>query len=449
MNVTNRWPLGWSSIFAGSKIVALLALVSLCLTASPVLADEPEDEPLEIRMYQVGDLVDRNPSRPFTGFSLPGISDQGQPFLMGRGGPNGGGNMYTPSGGGGTSGGGVFSISPALALPAAQFGGGGGLGGGQWVLGSQGAYSGYVSPVQNLIEVILTCVEDHTWRQSGGPGQIASLGNILIVTQTKAVHDQIGSFLDVLRQTGNANSSPVTIRAVWLTVDEAQLQMLKVKRNQSVDRDVLNQLVKEQGRRGSVSCFSGQTVHIAAGNLKSAVESVIPVVGQIDREDVVPTAIVNHPPDATIDSADNELVNDDAAKPNRVKAQLVATLASPELEELVSAAPQERGVGYQPVLRWINFGAVLEVTPEVNTDERKIHLDLSSVVVLPKTGDQRVTNPVTGPDLELANVRCQQFSATVQINDSTPTLVGGSTIEAEDGTPQQTWLIVEAILGEE
>ena len=47
-------------------------------------------------------------------------------------------------------------------------------------------------------------------------------------------------------------------------------------------------------------------------------------------------------------------------------------------------------------------------------------------------------------EVDKLNMHCQQFMTSIRVNDSTPTLVGGSAFDAAPQGKLQTYLILEA-----
>lgn len=58
-------------------------------------------------------------------------------------------------------------------------------------------------PEEKLIEIITSMVAPDTWEETGGTGNVTSLGGELqglVIAQTDQVHDQIADLLEKLRQ---------------------------------------------------------------------------------------------------------------------------------------------------------------------------------------------------------------------------------------------------------
>ena len=253
----------------------------------------------------------------------------------------------------------------------------------------------------------------------------------MIVSQTPTIHNQIEALLEMLGQTkaSTNNQSLVTIDAIWLTIDEAQLGELDPKSDRSVDREALEKLTKEFGRRGQITCFDGQRVHIASGNLRSSVESVVPVVGQNDG------------PGGLLDKDLEAIVETDS--PSKLPNHVMAQVTSSSQRDLGGSigADVPNSVGYQPVARWTNYGTVLQVLPRVETD-RQIWLDISSIIVKP--GGASTKTQMGQIEIDSHNMHCQQFKTTLRVSASTPILVGGSAFDTDSQDKMQTYLILEA-----
>ena len=246
--------------------------------AQVALSQDGEGEPIVVQVYDISEFVTQRTDQPFDGFVIPGISPDQPDVFTGGGGQGGGGGGFGDGGShGGGGGGGVFRIAPLGPRRSAARGSVSGVGYRTFGFGD----------VTNLsaafARVIVDSVANDTWEQNGtGPGTINFIGTTMIVSQTPTAHKQIEALLKMLGQTkaSSKNQSQVTINAIWLTIDEAQFATLAPKSDRSVNEDALEKLTAEFGRRGQITCFDGQSVHIAAGNLRSSVESVVPVVGQ-------------------------------------------------------------------------------------------------------------------------------------------------------------------------
>ena len=392
-----------------------IAVVSLGLAflGSQTTVAQNKDEPLVIKLHDVQDLFSRGDNQPFGGFVLPGI----KPTALSHGSRATSGG-YSASGG---QSGGVFNIAPT----AAQFGGTGR--GVQRTLppNSNGQPS---IKIEELSTVIMNSIASETWMEIGdGEGSMQIFGNILIVSQTESVHSQIKVFLSMLREATEKRRQMINIKAIWLTIDETQLEKLDPQSNQVVDKKVLKKLAGEHGRRAQITCLNAQTVHVAAGNLKSSVESVVPIVGQHDLKLEAPTQIAKAQPEK-------------AKLPKHIMAQ-VFNSAQDSFEGGNSRVTTERGIGHQPVSRWINYGSLLQLTPWMKS-KSEIEIDLSSIIINPGLKIPDFTAGLS--TVNRHNMHIQQFRSSCRVNVGTPTLVGGSTFESQKESGLQTYLIIEA-----
>ena len=186
----------------GISLRAALRLLLRDLDLTYVIQDEvllittPEEAEnrLTTRIYAVGDL---SGSSGFRGKTV-------QPSMGGMGGMGGGG-----MGGGGMGGGGMFSVK---AEPA-----------GDEDTGSPAENEARPSSVsapeqtvvpssgETLVEMITATIEPTSWDEVGGPGSIAGASfrgvDVLVVSQTQDVHQQIADLLDKLRKFVCCNQS--------------------------------------------------------------------------------------------------------------------------------------------------------------------------------------------------------------------------------------------------
>jgi hypothetical protein len=378
------------------------AVALVCIAAKSGAADPPSrqgraknqearGEAGVIRVYTVGDLLYLPNDYPYRG-SLPTVA----PFDSGRGtaGGFGGGFGRGPAGGGmggggmgGMGGGGQFSV-PADAAPPQilrQFGGAPAAGrNAPAPLGFRGAQ--LINLIKSLVRVDWEAEEGASETSS----QILLFGNNLIVRTNAQAHEQIAELLKALKATNAAR--PVTVEAIWILLDAQKIDSLRAAQNNgphatlSLDRKWLAEIAHDTTTfRGQITCLNGQTVHFATGQRRVIPSGATPTVG-------------------------------------------------------VGA------VGYSSATEVLNIGAVLQITPNVTTAERRTAtLDLHSVVTQwGKQGDPihvasqsasgssdkmpggpLVTNMAT---IDRANVGTLEWSTTVEVPVGEPVLVGAATL---------------------
>ncbi len=211
--------------------------------------------------------------------------------------------------------------------------------------------------------------------------------------------------------------------------------------------------------RAEITCLDGQTVHLVAGNFKSEIASVTPVVGQ-------------HGP-TSIEQIAAEVGG--ATKPARATAPTAKTLPAEILAQVsdpfgggaegggdpfgAAASTSDRRtewqahqphVGYQPVTRITNYGALLQVTPTVIPNSTRIAIDLQSSVIRPSDNP---AGTASFPPMQLGQMDliAQQFMTSLTLPVGQPVVVGGSTLQPLDANAggQQLYLILEVSVASE
>ena len=279
-----------SAIGFGIVVMGGIASAQVASTGAPAAAAAGNVVPeLVTLVYPVADLVFTAPNYPFQGISVPGTASKSEPSDGGAsggavggfgGGGFGGGGGGGRSGLGGGLGGGGFNVVPEPGqqlLPR--------HGSGAFSVADGGA-AGSNRPIDRLAQAIQISIRPEMWSDRGGPGSIVALGDRLIITQSKEIHEAIRDLLVALRSSGGARST-VTVRAWWLRLDMSQYQRLLADMPASsppkVNRTQLEQLAADRAADyAEITCFDGQTVHVISGRFRNAITSVIPVVGQAE-----------------------------------------------------------------------------------------------------------------------------------------------------------------------
>lgn len=271
-------------------------------------------------------------------------------------------------------------------------GGMGGMSGGaiNGRVGRRAAPIGAQADFDSLIDLITSSIRPTTWDSVGGPGSIAPFEGspeMLIFGQTQEIHQETEKLLEQIRA-ARSKMPLVTMRALWLLLDMKQLDDLLASRSGKqggVDHKALREMAdKAKGYAGMISCFSGQTVHIASAHSQSAVVGAIPVVGS--------------------------------------------------------------GVGYQPVVSNPQCGAMLQVTPQVLPGGKTAVVDLWSSVVRSEGPEEQIhflggkpaseKGDKTGKNGEAAepsvtldrvNLAVEQLGTTLRLPLGEAMLVGGLT----------------------
>jgi hypothetical protein len=378
--------------------LATLALTLWFVSHTPAQAQKADDdaERLEIRVYRVGDLLLPPRNYPFAADSLPttGMSRaSATPDARFFGGAMGG-----QGGGGFGGGGGLFQVkdqtptTPPHVLP--QVGGGGGWSeavGGAVGMGGLG-FADFAEPridaaMDELLEVITAVVEPNSWDTMGGEATIQPLRGMLIVRQTAKAHEQIQVLLEQIHTEGGAVTT-LTVQAHWLFLTPEQQAALTDGQGEAppsplvLDRQQWLRLRNEaKGLRAALTCFSGQTVHLASGSRRTVKIGVVPVVGG-------------------------------------------ATAA------------------YQPTTVIPNIGVVLQITPTLSHDAESATLDVQTALTHWQGPDQPA---VAGSEAEVDRVHMptQQFATTLRAPLNKPVLAGGVSLVEQGDNPAQVCLVLE------
>jgi hypothetical protein len=411
------------------------------------------------KVYAVQDLVVPRPSYRFEGAYVPGLSQGGFPRTLATGkqpqvhldafggagsgslgNPNGAGGMGGMKSMGGGMGGGMFNVPDAAsaasstpvatppatqpaAPPAAQptppkpprEHGGGICGGMQEQLSQPSPENDSAISMDELIDTITTCIRPTTWDTVGGAGSITSLAGMLMVRQTLQVHFEVEKLIEEIRTT-SPDKKNVTLRATWLLLTlEQRNQLLESNASKNgVDRKALEAMAAQTpGYIGEISCFCGQTVHLASNRIRSAVVGAIPVVGGGGEDP-----------------------------------------------------------GYQPIIAYPQSGVVLQATPQLLPDRKNAVLDLFSVVTFSGTPDETFRflgsdatgRALQGKDaasagrdpiqltLDRVKMLSGQLGTTIKMPLGEPVLVGGLSQPIAPGEAPQTaamqqqmYLFIEAV----
>lgn len=256
--------------------------------------------------------------------------------------------------------------------------------------------------LEALYAVLIESVEPASWVEVGGAGTCRTLGNMLVVNQTPAVHEKIGEFLEQVRREGGG-MRPVVVRAHWLFLDPKQLAQLVAggEANKPVSPAVLAQLAADPKHfHGQVTCFDGQTVHVFSGRSRSVVTSLTPVVAA-------------------------------------------------------------GAVAYEPQVTPVHDGAVLQITPVLASKPDAVVLDVQSTVTQWEKADEPIevgggavpSEPGAGAGaparasgrIDRMNYLVHRLATTLRLPLGQPVLVGGMTFEPgrDDGKSPQLYLVVE------
>jgi hypothetical protein len=379
---------------------------------------EYEAPRLVIRLYDLSDLfavappyvakeggeLDRDTSEVFSGDG-PSASAAG---------PNGGG-MGGGMGFGG--GGGLFDVPESIDKSLAkekgtqnQFSSKRGSG--------AGASAGPRTSMDGLIEVVTSTISQDSWDTVGGPASIASIGTSLLISADAETHDKISSLFDLFRKRWGSLRT-VSVRAHWLWLSEAAVSDALAADQKAagekapygvISDETWKKLLTAAGEakkrtpyHAMVTCHNGQTVFTRAGGERLIITGVTPIAGKSDKEQAL----------------------------------------------------------YQPVVRSIQEGATLQVTPIVTRNAKFVVLDLHSRVnqfgETPKPAPAKERGLFGGSGTTIEQivaaidrpaVQTQRLATTLRVPVGKPSLIGGMTFATEGDGPANLYLFITASVQE-
>ena len=261
--------------------------------------------------------------------------------------------------------------------------------------------------VADLIKLIMDTVNVDSWRDNGGTaGAIRDLSGLLVVTQTADAHKQIETLLGQLRED---HLRTVRVQADWisLTPDQAIALLPADQKGDGkvaarvIDPAALAKLPSEATKfHAELSCFSGQTVSIASGRSHSAITDQQPVVAQ------------------------DAVAYDPEVSEVRVGAMLEVT---PTLETTLDTAVVD--VKSQ-VADWAEPSAIVQAPRQTSASKQAVGSDIAVVV-------------------DRLNLMSQEFRTTARLPVGKPILIGGMTSEPSQTGPasRQLYLVLQLTAG--
>jgi hypothetical protein len=282
---------------------------------------------------------------------------------------------------------------------------GGGMGGMGGMAGGRVPGSPEARPdLEQLIEAITQTIVPTSWSDVGGDSTITTLGTLLLVSATEEVQRQVDQFLRLLRQLWGT-SRTVRVHAHWLWLNDTELGTLFPDGSAmagTVNRQAWDALQmrlaqdREQaaGYRAHLACFDGQTVFVAAGDRRLSLSGIKPVLA----------------------------------------AQAVA---------------------YEPEVKVLHLGAVLQITPTATNEAQAVILDVHSrVTELRDRAVGQEPDPTDRGEVArfAAGLRGNQIeehhlASTLLVPVRTIVLVGGMSGKSNEAA-DQLYLFVEATVHE-
>lgn len=257
---------------------------------------------------------------------------------------------------------------------------------------------------ESLIRLLQELIDPESWHDNGGNlGQIKTFGTLLVIAQSEENHARIQQLLDSIRK-DEGPAKVVGVQAYWVALDSEQVKTIiedaKKDRDSAALPEVPQDLLTPRNIywRAQIACFSGQTVHLTAGNEQPYMSDVTPVVGT-------------------------------------------------------------NAVGYDPTIGVAQSGISMQVTPQLVPNLDVAIVDVQSVIneiagvaepiVLRTQVSPAATQPVTGGEgsavVERIRTIQQEFGTTARLPLGKPCLVGGMTIQAPEGDQpgRQIYLVIE------
>jgi hypothetical protein len=258
-----------------------------------------------------------------------------------------------------------------------------------------GLSSAYPDPQATLIRMIIDNVESTSWKDNGGDvGSLTMINDRLLITQTPENHAAIEKVLASLRTSA---FQIVRIRVDWVLLDPGGVAaILAGGATDTSPTPLVNRASPALGKgaiaySADISCFNGQTVHIASGRARTMTTAATAVVGQ-------------------------------------------------------------NAAAFDPITEIVQCGAALQATP-VLTQAGTATIDLMSEVgewQPPNPADaNKVVTSTSANGLDRLEAIVQHFHTTVQVPINKPVLVGGMTFNPSLDAPagKQLYLVLEADAG--
>ena len=359
------------------------------------------DPSLVVRIYDLGDLFAVAPPYPA---ELGGTLSKNPGYLFPS--PTG---EYSGSGFGGLGGGGFFSTPADVAS---------GLGGS--TMSQAGSAQSVRTSQEELISTIKKTISPEMWDEAGGPATIAKLGNAFVISADEETHKQVDSLLNLFRKRWGTLRT-VSVRAHWLWLGDADLNVLMATRSKDGDPAAFGAVVKDEwkkavteaskngrsGYRSVVTCYNGQTVHTLSGGQSNAITNM-----------------------------------------------------SPKMTEGDEGIAKGR-IAYRPNLTFIQEGAALQVTPITNVSGRYVLLDIHSRICLLQNKLEKLEKLVqtreggdilpqeVADSLDRPQLNVQRLSTTLRVPVGQPYLVGGMTFSGvNQDVAKDLYLFVEVAVQE-
>jgi hypothetical protein len=191
---------------------------------------------------------------------------------------------------GGFGGGGFFAVRPEtmpakMAEPLRQVGN-------NHAGDTAGNLGGARTSLDDLMKSITQSISPEDWKENGGRGTIARLGNNLMVSTTARSHEQIENLFTLFRKRWGSLRT-VSLNAHWLWLTDEQIADATGGKGGGFGKvtDEAWQALREQakqfergGYHAMLTCYNGQTVSTVAGGQRRFIRKVSPLEVGSDKD---------------------------------------------------------------------------------------------------------------------------------------------------------------------
>jgi hypothetical protein len=146
--------------------------------------------------------------------------------------------------------------------------------------------------LDDLLKSITQTISPEDWKENGGRGTIARLGNNLMVSTTERSHEQIDNLFNLFRKRWGSLRT-VSINAHWLWLTDEQITAATGAQGAGfgkVTNEAWQKLrdASKQSERGgyhvTLTCYNGQTVSAVSGGQRRFVGKLSPLEVGTDKE---------------------------------------------------------------------------------------------------------------------------------------------------------------------
>jgi len=297
----------------------------------------------------------------------------------------------------------------------------------------------------SFIDMITSTIRPTTWDAVGGQGCIAPFGHFVVISQTLRIHREIESLFAEIRAKRKI-AGTVLVELHWLWLDAEQHKRLIGNTKSSVvgqtsltiNGKVLAELVnKVPGFHGQIACSNGQVVHLASGDRRSIITSVVPIIN------TTPQPVIERPNVGVVINLCPSVVPGDDVAILDVQSTITRWGKQPPPALVGASWPQSQAV---------KDLASEEVLPQKTTEQTDRSSSPCSQRIVAHQGGS-ASCPVDRPVMP-----AQQFATTVRVPLGKPVILGSMTFapsgdaglaEAAEDTTQLVLIATTSIVASE